>query len=251
MALFNDQLISTAEDLRAYESSILEIASTESIDLAVKLDLAQREVKDDIYQFLVDQIAQENEPPGIDIGQVVVTDALFQWHVLHTLELSLRDAYHNQLNDRYQAKWAEYQRESAIARTRYFDTGAGIVRVPVAKAAVPTVGRSSGSLADGTYEIRITWQNAAGQEGAPSNAVHFVTDDGSVPVVSPGSTPQGAVRWNVYAGLNSARPTKQASDIPVDESWTMPSSGPLNGGALMNGQKPDYYLRLIHHLRRG
>lgn len=250
MALFNDQLISTVEDLRAYESSILEIASTESIDLAVKLDLAQREIKEDIYQFLVDQIAQENESPRIDIGQVVVTDALFQWHVLHTLELSLRDAYHNQLNDRYQAKWTEYQRESAIAKTRYFDTGAGIVRVPVEKAAIPTVEGSPGSLTDGTYEIRITWQNGAGQEGAPSNAVLFATDDGSVPVVHAGVAPPGAVRWSVYAGLNSVRPTKQASDIPIDESWTMPSSGPLNGSALTNGQKPDYYLRLVHHLRR-
>ena len=37
MALFNDGLISTAADLQQYENSILTVASTENIDLALKL----------------------------------------------------------------------------------------------------------------------------------------------------------------------------------------------------------------------
>ena len=31
-----------------------------------------------------------------------------RWHALHTLAIFYRDAYNNQLNDRYLAKWNEY-----------------------------------------------------------------------------------------------------------------------------------------------
>ena len=43
----------------------------------------------------------------------MVTRQLKRWHAVHTLEIVYRDAFNNQLNDRYQPKFLEYQRAGA------------------------------------------------------------------------------------------------------------------------------------------
>ena len=48
MALFNDGPISTAADLQQYENSILTVASTENIDLAAKILLAQQDLANEV-----------------------------------------------------------------------------------------------------------------------------------------------------------------------------------------------------------
>ena len=55
MALFTDGNICSTEDLRQYESSILDVASTEGIELEAKLKLAQREIGVAITAFLLEQ----------------------------------------------------------------------------------------------------------------------------------------------------------------------------------------------------
>lgn len=130
MALFTDGIIASADDLRAYESSVIETANTEGIDLDAKLELSQRGIGEEIYRLLVDQTAAEGRPPKVNLNQVTVTESLFQWHILYTLELIFRDAYHNQLNDRYRAKWAEYEKHSSAAKDRLFDVGLGVVQTP-------------------------------------------------------------------------------------------------------------------------
>ena len=52
MALFTDGLICDQEVLREYESSILEVARTEELELTPKLRVAQREIGFEIAAFL-------------------------------------------------------------------------------------------------------------------------------------------------------------------------------------------------------
>ena len=111
MALFNDGPISSLDDLRVYETSLLETASIEGVSLANKLDLAQRELGSEILRFLIQQLEPaESIVPG-KLNQVVATDPLRRWHALRTLTVFFRDVHHNQLNDRYQAKWMAYESE--------------------------------------------------------------------------------------------------------------------------------------------
>ncbi len=52
--LLTDGNPNATEDLRVYESAILEVANTETIDLGVKLDLATEEISEDVLDFLLD-----------------------------------------------------------------------------------------------------------------------------------------------------------------------------------------------------
>ena len=68
----------------------------------------------------------------IGVSDVVVTPQMKRWHALHTLEIVYRDAFNNQLNDRYQAKFGEYQaavagRAGAIP-SRF---GIGLALIPI------------------------------------------------------------------------------------------------------------------------
>ncbi len=252
MALFSDSTLSSLQDLQAYESSILEIASVEKVNLEVKLRLAHQEIKNLIQQFLVDQTANLNEKPAIQIEQIAVTDALKEWHVLHALNLTLRDCYHNQLNDRYEKKWQEYQKKSEQSAIRFFDTGAGIVWNPVPRAEKPVLERASGTLEVGSYEVYIAWLNQNLIEGEPSPPLIFETNDGSVPVLRVENIPSTAHFWNVYMCEIGKVPTRQnVVEIPVHSSWTMTGNELLTGKQVESGQAPDYFLRIMHQIKRG
>ncbi|MCX6596457.1 MAG: hypothetical protein NTV70_08830 [Acidobacteria bacterium] len=252
MALFNDQVISTMEDLRAYESSVLEMASSEGVDLTVKLSVAQREMAVEIERFLVEQSAVDSQPATVTLDQVVVTEALKQWHTLLTLMLSYRDAFHNQLNDRYESKWKEYERQAGLKSTQLFALGLGILNTPLAGADLPLVESAPGALETGMYAIRVVWQNVAGQQGKASEVVQFGTTDGSVPVVTPPPVVPNATGWNVYAGpLDGVLTRQNAAPLLASETWTMPAAGLVAGSALVESQKPDLYLRQNRAFRRG
>jgi hypothetical protein len=52
MALFTDGNIASIEDLKEYESAVLQAASIEGIDITAKLKLAQREIGFEIASFI-------------------------------------------------------------------------------------------------------------------------------------------------------------------------------------------------------
>src|SRR6185436_9710358 len=100
------------ENLRVYESAILEVAHAEMIDLAVKLDLATEEIAQEVLDFLLDHTGADPQAAGrrsIGAADVVVTRQVKRWHAVHTLEIVYRDAFNNQLNDRYRPKFLEYR----------------------------------------------------------------------------------------------------------------------------------------------
>jgi hypothetical protein len=250
MPLFNDGPISTAADLQQYENSILSVASTENIDLASKIMLAQQDLASEVVLFLLRRPrACDNSPWGDssgvlssrDVTNVVVTDPLRRWHVHKTLALVYRDAYNNQLNSRYQGKWAEYETLAKASARAYLQIGVGLVADPVPQAATPTLSSVAGAAAGGMFYVAATWVDGTGQEGAPSDFAQLGTSDGQQLYVTVANPPQNVTTWNVYVGPTPAALTLQNADpMPASIGWTMTSA--LSAGvALPAGQQPTWF----------
>src|SRR5258706_3493962 len=148
MALLTDGSPNDTESLRLYETGILDVAVVEVIDLAAKLGLATEEIAEDVLDILLDHTRtvdpQSNIRRTIGVSDVVVTPQLKRWHALHTLEIVYRDAFNNQLNDRYKPKWVEYQELSRNAREHTTRFGIGLVLSPIPKAQTPQIGFAPG-----------------------------------------------------------------------------------------------------------
>jgi len=194
MALFNDGPISDAADLQQYENGILSVASTESIDLGAKIALAQEDVANEVLLFLLRRpllrYCSMEFRRSIGVSDVVVTLPLQQWHIHRTLALIYRDAYYNQLNDRYEGKWNEYEQLATASEQTYFQIGVGLVANPVPMAPLPALSSAAGTAAGNTFYVAVTWVNAMGDEGAPSDFAQLGTSDGQQLIVSVGGMPQ-------------------------------------------------------------
>ena len=174
-----------------------------------------------------------------------------QWHVHKALSLVYRDAYNNQLNDRYQGKWQEYDQLARTSKATCFQIGVGIVADPVPKAPSPTLAGVTGSASGGTFYVAVTWLNAAGQEGAPSDLVQLVTSNGQRLAVAVSSPPQNVTGWNVYVGLSPATLNLQnQGPLTPSSSWAM-NSGPNPGAPLPAGQPPDWFVVDHRVIERG
>jgi hypothetical protein len=244
------------EDLRVYESAILDVASTEGIALDAKLGLATEEISEDILDVLLDH-TRASDPQStirrtIGVSDVVVTPQLKRWHAVHTLEIVYRDAFNNQLNDRYQAKFKEYHELSKNARGHAFRFGIGLALNPLPKAPLPTFSSVAGLLPAAIYYVQVSWVSSAGAVGAPSDVTTFAAPAGSEPVVSVANPPVNATGFNVYMGLTPATITLQnATPVPVGTSFTLAASGLVSGSAPGTGQSADIYVVGGPMLRRG
>jgi hypothetical protein len=254
--LLTDGSPNTAEDLRAYESAILSVANTESIDLGVKLDLATEEVTQEVLDYLLNRSAGI-DPQGaarriVGVGDVVVTRQMKRWHALHTLEVVYRDAFHNQLNDRYNAKFLEYKEQAAVAKQQAFQFGVGLVSRPVPVAEAPQFSFAAGTFEATTYFARVAWVGETGQEGLASEVTTYDAPAGSVPVVTAVDAPSNAAGFNVYIGLTPETLAKQnASPVAAGGSFTLGSGGLVAGAPPGDGQVPDLFLAGTRALRRG
>jgi hypothetical protein len=128
MALFVDGNITSLQDLAAQESSILDLAHSEGIDLGAKLELAQRELAIELDRFISRNAGGAD---GVSVENVVITQPLRRWHALRTLMLAYRDASNNQLNDRFRDKLATYAQVERGAAGQLFEAGVGVVWNPV------------------------------------------------------------------------------------------------------------------------
>jgi hypothetical protein len=171
---------------------------------------------------------------------------------VHTLEIVYRDTFNNQLNDRYQAKFLEYQQLSRNAREHTFRFGVGLVFHPVPEAALPVFSAVAGTLADATYYVQVTWVAAAGAEGAPSEVTTYDGSGGLIPVVSAVNPPVAATGFNVYMGTSAGVVTLQNSTpTAVGQNFTLPGSGVVTGRPAGSGQAPDIYVTGASMFRRG
>jgi hypothetical protein len=98
----------------------------------------------------------------------------------------------------------------------------------------------------------LAWVNAAGQEGAASEASSFEVPDGDLMTVSAAGTAANAVGFNVYAGAALSALVRQNDVLlPVSASFTY-VPGEITQGALPGkGQKPDFVRPLARTLLRG
>src|SRR5713226_7637352 len=138
--LFTDSPAIGIQDLADHETAILDTAHVEGIDLTIKIGLARDEVGLQLLAHFP-QLGLVN----IALKNIVITPALRLWLVFHTLEIVYRDAYHNQLNDRYKAKWDEYKDLSAFASGLLFRVGIGTVVDPIPQAVRPQLSLVGGA----------------------------------------------------------------------------------------------------------
>ena len=263
--LLTDGSPNNTEDLRVYESAILGLANLEAIDLGVKLDLATEEIAEEVLDFLLDHAGtnpqvfsplQIGTPAArrrlIGVSDVVVTRQLKQWHAVHTLEIVYRDAFNNQLNDRYQPKFLEYRELTRSAREHTFHFGVGLALTPIPQAQTPVFSAVAGLIPETTYYARASWVGASRQEGEPSEITAYGAPAGSLPVAAMTNPPTVATGFNVYLGLTpDALALQNSSPVPVGQSFTLPSTGLAAGAAPGDGQAADTYISGGWMLRRG
>jgi hypothetical protein len=256
MSLFMDKTAVTIDELTRHDSNLLEVSRVERVDLTAKLALAHDELEVDLTAIF--DRARNNTTPAVSpnylmLPNVVVTLALRLWDVNQTLVLVYRDAYFDQLNDRYKGKWAEYVVLAKWARDKFLTTDIGLVVDPVPQAGPPVITQIAAADSGGTFYFRVSFVNASGQEGEPSIAVTVTTLDGSVADVQTGPPPANATGWNFYGGfspetifLQNPTPLTLGSDFAFYPSAAV-TSGPLPG----TGQPPDMYRTLPQLLQRG
>ncbi len=261
MALFTDGVINTISDLQSHDAGILDMANGEGIDLSEKTALAQQEIGDELIAFLTRHPTQDPRGSAMfdiytlwgsgrrayGLGDVVVTPAMKTWHALQSLVRAYRDAYFNQLNDRYQKKAEAFETESLVARQRCYDAGIAIAMSPVPKAAPSITGNGDDSNA--TIFVRVSWVNASGQEGVVSDAAGLT---GTTATVQAGAVPTNVTGWKVYAGASPDDVMLQTPQaLALNASWTAPAGALQTGAAPGNGQGVDTYILNINRTPRG
>ena len=242
--------------LQVYESGILAVSNTEGIPLKPKLLLALGEISEDVLDVLMDH-GSPTDPMAttrrmIGVSDVVVTPQMRRWHAVHTLEVFYRDAFNNQLNSRYQAKFEEYHALSIDARAKTYQFGIGLALTPIPRAEQPAFTFVAGLIPETTYYVQVSWVSANGQEGEPSPPTTYDSPAGSLPVVTPVNSPAVATGFNVYMGTSAKGVALQTgAPVAVGESFTLPASGMASGRRPGFGQTPDVYFTGGAMLRRG
>jgi len=229
------------------------------IDLDAKLCLATVEISQDVLDVLLGHTGAYSlaSPMGgdrrkIGVSDVAVSPQMKRWHALHTLAVVYRDAYNNQLNDRYKNKWEEYHELARGARERTLEFGIGLVAAPVPRAGTPVLGETAGTLAGTICYAQVTWVSATGQEGSASPVTTFQTADNSALTVASGNAPAVAAEWNVYLGPTVSTLTLQNRvPLAIGATFTLPGSGLVTGASPGDGQAADMFVTGGRILRRG
>lgn len=242
MALLLDGGINTLPELSAYDSSVLNVAAGESIDLTQKLVLAQEQIRTELGIAL-------RTTADARIGQVVSTPEIKRWHAYLTLSLTYMDAYFSQLNDRYKARWQANSAEALSAAHTCFRGGIGLVETPLHAPQKPTVSVIGGTVPSATYWIGVTISGTGGESALSELTVVSAPDHHSLSVPVPVTETQN---WNVYAGYSPAELMRQ-NPLPIvpGQIWTLADGGLQAGAPPSGGQDPDRYWIPRRSLLRG
>jgi hypothetical protein len=255
MALFTDGPLSTSVELQEYENDILNVASTETINITAKAGIAQGDIATDLLLFLDRNSLWDPRllvRRIIGIRDIVVTQPLKRWHAYRTLAMVYQDAYNNQLNDRYQGKWTQYSQLANTAGQTLFEVGVAIVHLPIPRASEPSLTIVPMGVTGSSYFICVSWLGTSGQEGLASAALQATSIDGSAVMVGVSNPPAVAVFWNVYAGSAPEKLALQNSaPLAVTATWMLPTTGIGPGRAPGDGQLPEWWIVDRRVLPRG
>ncbi len=241
MALLVDGDLSRIEDLKAQDTSVLDVSAGEGIDLEEKLTLAWQEVQAEVEYFL-------QEEGGATVDQVAVSMAMKLWHTWKTLETVYRDAFFSQLNDRYGHRWRHWVTMAEKQLLRTLEMGVKLVDQPVRRPVEVDVAVTAGSRPAGSYWLVATFVDANGRESAPSRVKAL----GAVVLHGLTVRAPGPLRWNVYVGTVADQMVLQnAAPMAAGTTWIMPETGLVAGRPAGTGQVPDRTLRRVPRSRRG
>ncbi|HYP12584.1 MAG TPA: hypothetical protein VEQ63_01565 [Bryobacteraceae bacterium] len=236
------------EQLKAYESAVLDVASTEKVNVTAKLELAHREMGFDLIAFL--------KRHGLDrsgqLDYVVVTDALLHAECLLVLELIYRDAYNTAINDRYHGKKQEYLRRSNEAVRRLMEIGVGMTATPLRRPAEAAVGTlpSSATVPASCY-VSVAVQRGEVTSSWSEPVLHEAPAGSSLGVSSPARN-ELADGWTVYAGPTQEKLFRQTpTAVPFGTIWLLPESGLRTDLPELKQQSPDWYVCNRRFLWRG
>lgn len=251
MPLFVDGQISSISDLKQYESSILELAAGQGIDLTTKLTLAERELGIAISEVLTRRRTWWGTGHGL--GSVLVTEPLLHAHILWTLSLVYRDLANSQLNDRHLAKYKEYAQLAEQARRQLFEAGLGICGAPVRRADQAALSEVSGGLlTNRTYYVRVAYVASNGSTGALSPLATADVQSGFRLRVSQSHLDNSGTQWHVYVGATEDDVTRQTdSALGPTDVWAESTSGLRGDLPVLPLQTPDYFIAQNRELMRG
>jgi hypothetical protein len=243
MALFTDGPMAAIDDLLGQDSGLLTVASTEGIDVTKKLSLAMDELALELTTLL---------PPLEGLNFVAATPAIRMWHTFRTLELVYRDAYQNQLNDRYAGKRDQFAALGKWAFGKMMEAGLGMINNPIPKAPVANLTYFPGQQAGATYYVCTSWTGAQGEEGAAGEWTAITTPDGNVLSVRATNPPVNAAGWNVFVGLSPDSISQQnSSPVALAQPWLQQGAISTSGRAPGDGQTADYLCIVPRILQRG
>jgi hypothetical protein len=157
------------------------------------------------------------------------------------------------LNDRYRAKWQEYEKRARTAAEMLFEYGVGVVARPIARAMKPSlsIAPAPGAIA-GAYYISASWVGQQSIEGTTSDVAVIDLSAELTATVHAGEAVPHALAWNVYAGRSPFEMRLQnAKPIPAGTLWMMPATGLVYGRLAGSGQIADYLVRQNRVLPRG
>jgi hypothetical protein len=259
MALFTDANVVTLDDLLQFETSLVQVASSHSINVETKISLSMNAISDTLMLWLFRAGASDPQHLNrrlIGLSTAVVTPPVQRWICFDSLARFFGEAYNIQLNTRFQGKWTEYQNQASEAEELAFMSGIGIVYNALPKPAMPLVSIQSGTAPAVAMFIETSWTDGHGNEGATSPVNGQILNGSSTVVVAMAegalNVPKAAIGWNVYAGTNDRDLTRQNSmPLPIGSTWQLPSSGLIDGAEALGGQQPDFYISLPRTIQRG
>jgi hypothetical protein len=250
--LFTDGTPADKGTLQTFESAILDVAASEGIDLDAKLQIAAEQIGDELEIWLNHAGCSPTTWIAPALDSVVVSLAMRRWHALQTLESVYRDAYFQELNDRFKGKWQMYGELRREARDQTFAYGIGIVGSPIPKGPAPSSTLALGDSDSTPVYVQLTWVSGSGAEGAAGEVRSMVALEGSQVVVSIIDPAPVGCSWNVYAGASQDQLTLQnGTPLRQNDLWAQASPPTTDGRLIGTGQQADYFLVDHGRIQRG
>jgi hypothetical protein len=256
MPLFSDGPASTIEDLLNQDSGLIDVCKAEQIDAGMKLRVAMDDIAGELEALFESQRSVYTpyfSQPQLNLRHLAVTSSLKRWHTFQTLAMIYRDAYFSQLNDRFQAKWQEFQRLAQVARNQLREIGVGLVLCPLPRPASPLLTTTPATETGGSFYVAVTLLNSQGEESAPSLTAFIDAPTGNAIGAQLSTVPENAAGWNAYVGSSpSSLVLQNNTPIAAPDAWVFyPSAALVTGQRPGDGQKPNLIRGLPRLLQRG